>query len=196
MELILSQAPFQHLQGELLVSDRTPSECYKLALLQEVCQSKPFSLQGMSAMDPAVWLYPGQSSAAFTVGAVRRQASVRVEGPLLAQLPAAYSSWTMDEAWSRAACRLRFEAPCGDGTDAVLVRDGMVLYRKGYLTWILGQVIDRTEGISLAGLELAAAAAVALSLGVGAKEFAAGLRRFRASALSHLEKALPVEVVA
>ena len=99
-------------------------------------------------------------------------------------------------AWSRAACRLRFEAPCGDGTDAVLVRDGMVLYRKGYLTWILGQVIDRTEGISLAGLELAAAAAVALSLGVGAKEFAAGLRRFRASALSHLEKALPVEVVA
>lgn len=197
MELILQHAPFSTLQGELVVADRNPVEQFKMRLLAEALSELNVKVMGISELPPAVWLYAGRESAAFSVGVLRRNAhGVRVEGPLVAQLSAAHSTWTMDEAFARAAVSLKFTEPGSADVDAIVVRDHMVLYRRKHLTWILGAAVGDKNMVSSASLELAAVAAVAIALGATAKSFAAALRRFRASEFAALELCLLDEVMA
>lgn len=197
MELLIEQVPFASLSGELVVMDRTPAEQYKLQMLKEIFTAGKVTLVPASQVLSALWLYAGRESDSFSVGMLRKSAlGLRVEGPLVAQLPAAQSTWTLDETFARASYRLKFTEQAPASSDAVVVRDSMVLYRKGSLTWILGGAPDSIDGLSPIAMELASVAAVAIALGASAKEIASALRRFRASEYAYLESALLLEVEA
>lgn len=195
MELILKQIPYHLSSAEFVAMDRYPTETFKWRLLQEVFAGTKIRIHGASELSAAQWRFDGLQSLAFTIGTLVPGAMATVEGPLVAQLPAEWSTSTYDKVYAAASYGLKFTEDGASLDDAMVIRDDMVCYRHGHLTWILGGSLNKTGEMSQGTLELAAAAAVAVALGATPKAIASGLRRFRAGAYATLERQLVAEVL-
>ena len=145
MELILKQIPYHLSSAEFVAMNRNPAETFKWRFLQEVFAGTKIRIFGASELSGAQWRFEGQESLAFTIGTlVHQNALATVEGPLVAQLPAEWSTSTYDKVYASASYGLKFTENGALPNDAMVIRDDMVCYRHGHLTWILGSSLDKT----------------------------------------------------
>lgn len=197
MQIVLPKEimPLRH--AGIVVSDRSVSDRFKAALLAETFAGSAIEVLLHSQMGATYCGYERETTSAFTVGLlVKKGTQGRIEGPLVAQACPASSTATLDPVFAMALHRLKFTEESSHA-DAIVVRGDTVYYRKGDLTWILGCALSTHEDDCIGTeADLAGAAAVAVTLGATARDFAGALRRFRAGAHANLEMALAREIFA